>query len=58
MVPPSVTNIMDLSAAESVDIVSDSSMIDVLKNAEGGSCNNNNLDSDLYFQFMPSKPSN
>ena len=53
MMHPTVDNNMalDLSSANSIDIV-DSSMIDVLKNAETAFDNDLN-DSEVYFQCLP-----
>ena len=50
---------LDLSCADSIDLNSNSSMIDALKNVEKDIlATEDNDDSELYFQFMPKKVNN
>ena len=59
MLPPTVDMMaLDLSSADSIDLNSNTSMIDVLKTAEKDILQNENIDEELYFQFMPKKANN
>ena len=50
---------LDLSCADSIDLNSNSSMIDALKNVDKDIlATEENDDSEFYFQFMPKKINN
>ena len=57
LAPPTVEmNMLDFSSADSIDLNSNASIVDVLKTTEKDLLTNDLSDSDVYFDFMPKRP--